>query len=439
MKRLLLALLIGVGVLSVALAYERFVIEQSVGPSAVLALSIVGCVFGLLLATYLLHDTRYASLMANLWMAAISTTVSYFILDFVAGLFLIQPLSPALVPDYYRHHKLVPNSYSKLQQQDFSYVQRVNNLGLRGIDLPATKADGTLRIVMLGDSFTMGKGVEDDQTSSVLLERSLRKDTAACKNMTLEVLNGGVDSYAPVLSFIQLKMDIQPLQPDLVILNLDVSDLVQEAAYRQQAVFDATGEIVAVPLIRGKESLTDRIRDWTDRHLFLTRAALFYANKFLSYRDLAKDLEVRSVLTQADYEIVAHTLAQDSEPRDKQWQDIFDSILKMKRYCEAHGIEFVLSVYPWGHQVSDTEWVPGRYSFMPKDAVPSDNSINRIREFAAENHVGLSDAFAAFRSYHGGKALYFRHDTHWTPVGQELMAKVLEDYLASKYLTNWCR
>ncbi len=57
------------------------------------------------------------------------------------------------------------------------------------------------------------------------------------------MLNAGVDSYAPVLSFIQLKRELTQLEPDLVILNLDVSDLAQESAYRRQAVFGDDGEV----------------------------------------------------------------------------------------------------------------------------------------------------------------------------------------------------
>ena len=89
--------------------------------------------------------------------------------------------------------------------------------------------------------------MKDDQTAAVLLEQSLRQKLAACNGRPLEVLNAGVDSYAPVLSFIQLKRELTQLEPDLVILNLDVSDLAQEAAYRRQAVFGDDGEVEAVP------------------------------------------------------------------------------------------------------------------------------------------------------------------------------------------------
>lgn len=45
-----------------------------------------------------------------------------------------------------------------------------NALGMRGRELPLTKRAGGFRIVMLGDSYTFGYGVGEEETSSALLE-----------------------------------------------------------------------------------------------------------------------------------------------------------------------------------------------------------------------------------------------------------------------------
>jgi hypothetical protein len=358
-------------------------------------------------------------------------------LDLAAGFFLIQRLSPPLVPDEYRHHRLVPNSYARLQQQDFSYVQRVNNIGFRGRDLSVAKPAGTYRILMLGDSFTMGKGVEDDQTFSFVLEQSLGQRMGECGGPAIEVINGGVDSYAPVLSLIALKRDLQPLEPDLVVLNLDVSDLLQESAYRREAVFGENGEIVAVPApTPGSETLTERVRTWVDHHLFLTRALLFYTNELFGYRRVTS---VRDAVTRANRELVAHTLAGDTEPRDDEWRNLFDSVLRMRDYSTGRGMDFVLSVYPWPHQVSDSEWIPGRYTFMSADERPSDRSRERIHEFGAANDIEVVDTFPAFRAAVGAEPLYFKHDNHWTVAGQRVMARGLEEAMIGHYGQRWCR
>jgi uncharacterized membrane protein len=78
-------------------------------------LSIVAGFFLFVLASFLLYETRYKDIIGKLWLAAASVIVSYIALDVIAGFLLIQPLSAPLVPDEYRHHKFVPNSYSKFQ------------------------------------------------------------------------------------------------------------------------------------------------------------------------------------------------------------------------------------------------------------------------------------------------------------------------------------
>ena len=105
------------------------------------------------------------------------------------------------------------------------------------------KPEATYRIITLGDSFTMGKGVEDDQTFSFRLQELLSDELGRCEAKVdrIEVLNAGVDSYSPLLSYLYLSRELVSLDPDLVIFNLDNSDLVQEAAYRSVALRNDNG------------------------------------------------------------------------------------------------------------------------------------------------------------------------------------------------------
>jgi lysophospholipase L1-like esterase len=425
-----------VGLLLAVLTYERLFIEKTIGPAAIAALSALALLFILLLASLLLYGTRHRRTVGNVWLAIFSVALTYIVVDLAAGYLLIKPLSPPLVPDQYRHHRLVPNSNAQFTQRDFSYVQRVNNLGMRGEDRSVEKRPNTIRIVTLGDSFTMGKGVEDDETFSVGIERILNDRLAACSSgLTVEVLNGGVDSYAPILSYIQLKRDIAPLKPDLIIHNLDVSDLVQEAAYRQIAEYSADGEILGVPQRDVREqSLTDRARTWVEKHLFLTRLLFYYANRAFGFKDLA----VRDVVTQASFEVAAHTLQGDTVDRDKQWADLFDSIGKLRELTARIGADYLLTTYPWGHQVNDREWMPGRYGFMPEGASASDVSWQRVRAFASANDIPYLDLLPAFRAYQGDAPLYFEYDNHLTVRGHELMARSLADHLVLQHLDVWC-
>jgi hypothetical protein len=265
----------------------------------------------------------------------------------------------------------------------------------------------------------------------VLVEDDLNRRVATCGGKSIEVLNGGVDGYAPILSHIQLTRELAPLNPDLIVLNLDMNDLMGEWVYRQQAVYGDDGEIIGV-ISPEDPSVVERMRSWAERHLYFTRLVMLWVNDLFDYRD------VRSVVTQANFEVLAHTLEQDSVPRDDQWRDLFESVMKIKKFADDRGMDFILSTYPHAHQVNDREGIPGRYGFVPEHAVVSDRSLARIGQFAGDNDIQFVNLFPLFRAYRGEDPLYFNYDTHWTPAGQAVMARGLKEFIGDTYSANWC-
>ena len=180
MRTITLLLTLVASLAFVGFANQQAVVESAFGPAAIFGTVLLGTVVLVLLVLTYLTRTRHRELVGNILLACASVMICYFVLDLAAGWILIGTLSPPLVPNLYRHHALVPDSQAEIRQRDFAYIQRVNHLGLRGRETTVEKPPGTRRIVMLGDSFTMGKGVEDDETFSVLVERALQASLAAC-------------------------------------------------------------------------------------------------------------------------------------------------------------------------------------------------------------------------------------------------------------------
>ena len=432
MRTLLLFLTLAPALALGAFVYRQGVVEGAFGPAAMFGSALLFVLVITLAAMTYLSGTRHRAVVGNLLLALFMTGFTYVVLDIVLGWILIVPLSPPLVVDAYRHHALVPNSYSELRQPDFAYIQRVNALGLRGRETTVEKPAGTRRILMLGDSFTMGKGVQDNETFSIIAEKLLQPQLAACGGGSIEVLNGGVDSYAPVLSALQLQRDLLRVSPDLIVENFDNSDLIQEAAYRRQAARNDKGEIVAVPQV-WQNSRYEQFLSWTSRHLFLTRVVLVYVNRAMDHRELT----VRRVVNEAGREHFAHTLEGDVD-RTAQWRDVFESIGRMKQLADSIHAGFLLTTYPWAHQIGETGWIPGRYTFMKKGERTSDLTEKTIRERSAALGIDLFEALPVFKSYHGSEQLYFNHDPHWTAAGQRIMGEGLARHIADHYLGRWC-
>ena len=127
------------------------------GPVSIFIISVLSvfAMFSSISLAFYRKDKREA--IAKIWLFTISALLSYLVMDLVAGYILISRLSPPMLQDEYVHHKLAASTYTAYKDRDFEYSQRVNSSGLRGSDIPLKKKPGTYRILMLGDSFTMGK------------------------------------------------------------------------------------------------------------------------------------------------------------------------------------------------------------------------------------------------------------------------------------------
>ena len=116
------------------------------------------------------------------------------------------------------HHSLKPNISSRFISKEFNTEIKINSLGLRDNEI---SIKNRTRILMLGDSFTFGYGVEMNETFSELIEQ----------NSGYEVINAGVMSYSPILEYRYLKKKGYLLKPDIVIQNIDISDFSDDIRY----------------------------------------------------------------------------------------------------------------------------------------------------------------------------------------------------------------
>jgi lysophospholipase L1-like esterase len=428
MKSFLFALLVLTLTFTAVYVVAKLFIYPPFGPLAIVVVAFLSA-FSILLSICLsLIKRGKTETILKIGLVIGAVFLTYAVTEAIASYILIKPVSAPILSDPYRHHKFVTKTRSQFRGQEYQYTQTINNLGFRGPDINLTNVKDRYRILMLGDSFTMGKGVSDDQTFSALLEKSLNKDHK------VQVFNAGVDSYAPILSYFQLTKDLPQLKSDLVILNLDMSDLIQEAAYRKKAVYGANGEILGIEGRKedSKPPLRTRFRDWVDQHLYITRTIFF----FIEEGEKRPDISIRNVVISPNFVTLRHTLADDSIDRTEQWENLFSSILKIKQYCDKNGMQFLLTIYPWGHQVNDKEWIPGRFRFIAKGSKISDKSIHTIEQLSKQNGIELLNVFPAFRSYSGSAPLYYSIDMHWTEAGHQIMARELEEYIRQKYLSS---
>lgn len=96
----------------------------------------------------------------------------------------------------------------------------INALGLRGPEVPLEKAPGSRRVVVFGDSFVFGLGVDEEHLMTAHLQRFL----TATQGRPVEVVNAGVAGYATDQELILFRELGPRLRPDLVILVMCDND-----------------------------------------------------------------------------------------------------------------------------------------------------------------------------------------------------------------------
>jgi len=174
--------------------------------------------------------------------------------------------------------RLLPNLEGPFERPQFKTYVKINQHGLRDRDHSYEKEPGTKRILVLGDSFVWGYGVNGDEVLTRRMEADLQG---------VEVINAGVTAYGTIQELLWLEREGLKYHPDLVILVLYKNDLtdnvtpVYNGYHRPLMVLthDGSLQLTGVPCSRG--SLRDVLRKWLVRYSALMGLALRSDFRFL--------------------------------------------------------------------------------------------------------------------------------------------------------------
>lgn len=126
------------------------------------------------------------------------------------------------VADEYRGWALRPGITAMGTQEGHALV-RVNADGLRDREHTKAKPENTIRIAVLGDSFTEAQGVAAEDTFWAVMEDNLRT-CRAWAGLDVEVINFGVSAYGTAQELITLRRFAWDYSPDIVLLAFVEND-----------------------------------------------------------------------------------------------------------------------------------------------------------------------------------------------------------------------
>jgi lysophospholipase L1-like esterase len=111
----------------------------------------------------------------------------------------------------------------------FGHSLTINSKGLRDREYPYQKPPGTMRILVLGDSYAWGYGVADNQVFSEVLEAKFEQTGSK-----IEVLNSGVSGWGTDQEYLFLVDEGIKYAPDLVVLAFFVLNDMDDNSHSMQ-------------------------------------------------------------------------------------------------------------------------------------------------------------------------------------------------------------
>lgn len=111
-------------------------------------------------------------------------------------------------------------------RSDVTWTSRINELGLRGGPYDPGPP-GSRRVLLIGDSFTFGYGLEEDRIFSAKLSRLLNASTAGWV-----VINAGVGGWGTMQQSLFARDHWDLFQPDAIVLTVCDNDANDDTVFR---------------------------------------------------------------------------------------------------------------------------------------------------------------------------------------------------------------
>ena len=370
-------------------------------------------------------------------------------------------------PEFYqldqsRGYSLRPGVEGFYRKEGGSYV-RINSDGLRDREHTKTKPPDTIRVAVIGDSYTEALQVPMEAAFWWILEKQLQS-CPAITGKTVEVINFGVSGYGTAQELITLREHVWAYSPDIVLLavttNNDITDNSRALKKADEVPYFVyrDGRLVADNSFKSSRDYLWRqtrlaaLGRWLKDHLRLVQAINQAHHGLKNLLSLWRTKENPGVVTApADKKADPGLLADSSElgidnfvyfePTTTVWDDAWRVtealIVMMRDEVRSKGSKFVVATLSNGAQVLPkpemTEKFMKQYGitdlFYPdnrikllgeREGIPVITLAPELQSHAVRNQIFL----------HGfGAALSFGH---WNADGHRVAGELLAQKLCQK-------
>lgn len=324
---------------------------------------------------------------------------------------------------------------------EFDCEFRINSLGLRDREIDVEKRPGIFRILFLGDSMTVGWGVEADEAFAKRVEQILNggRDLGPDESTpAYETLNCGWASWFTTDgAYVFLRHRLAELEPDLVVLAFFLNDPAELSPDDWRPL----GAALPESLFRSAPAEPDR----PHRYRFRLRVQRFLEHHSYVYnlvrdrlagalRRASKGTDLFTLEAVLRQEYPASPVALFTEHHapliERRLQLTEELLIASRDLALRHGSEFAVVIVPADFQLIERK--RDRYCILPivfhdQRFVPK-KAQQVVTAICERNAIPVFDLLDSL-----GKAspedCFFRSDPHLTPQGHAVAAEAIAVFL----------
>ncbi|MBI4016102.1 MAG: hypothetical protein HY363_00235 [Candidatus Aenigmarchaeota archaeon] len=308
---------------------------------------------------------------------------------------------------------------------EFNSSYYINSFGMRDEERLLKKSPNVTRILLLGDSFTAGFGVQQNETYAYLLEQMLNQP-----DRPVEVWNAGIDGYSPDTEYVLLKDKIEMIKPDIVMLGFYVANDVTDLCKNSWET-DPRG-------------LPQRVH--SNLVLVENNQLRFADNHLNSYKiGVLKYVDIILMRISHLYILIKKTFFAGGNVYSEGIYVMIDKFPEMRIQLERtkhlltelanlstqHNATFHLIIIPERSQVNEEEWNIVRQKFA-RYSPDRDRPQKELVQWCNENNITCIDLFPALRAS-TEQTYYLITDSHFTTAGHRVAAETIAKTLRERH------
>ncbi len=302
-------------------------------------------------------------------------------------------------------YRLDPGFSGRLDTPEYETDMRVTSQGLRDDREYRSKVTGERRVLLLGDSFVMGVGVELEHTFVERIEDSLDAGGAGVR-----IVNAGVAGYSTRQELAYLESYGRGFAADAVLLGFFVGNDLSENTGSALQVRD--GYLVDAAEPHGM--LPEPLRRFLGVHSQLYHLLWPLQRRLRGYSQEARE-------TARD---VAAIFVADDAQAGELWEPTREALQAVIDRCRQAGLPLAVLLIPDHTQVVPSAWRQlMAQAGSGEERYAADAPNRRLLAFLEAAGVPTLDLLPAFRSEADPEGLYLPLDRHWTVRGNEVAAR----------------